>query len=150
MGTSNSLVRAASVVGLLVHLDRHGAARGHITLGGDGGGSGIASHVLGGDILNRRVAQRNTRARGVIVRSVNLFVMLVKVPQFTKFEMIIPGQGNRTQSCWKVAWATTFFAARAVASAAEKAYFILTVFVVLGSWKAESRPETSDVVCSKE
>ena len=86
MGASDSLVRAAAVVGLLVHLNSHSAAGGHITLGGDGGGSGVASHVRGGDILNGRVAQRNTSAGGVVVRSVNLFVMLVEVPRLQILE----------------------------------------------------------------
>lgn len=79
MGASNSLVRAAAVVGLLVHLDGHSAASGHVALGGDGGGSGVASQVLGGDILNGRVAQGDTRTRGVEVRSVNLCALLVTV-----------------------------------------------------------------------
>lgn len=129
MGTSNSLVGAAAVVGLLVHLDGHGAARGDVALGLGRGGSSVASHVLGGHILNGRVAQRDTRTGGIEVRSVNLYARLARVP-------LVRILNNRTQSCWKVAWAATLLAARTVASAAEMVYFILTVFL-LGNLRAE-------------
>lgn len=81
VGASNGLVGAAAVVGLLVHLDGDSATCWNIALGRYWGSSSVASHVLGGDILNGRVAQRNTGTRGIEVRSVNLYALLVNVPR---------------------------------------------------------------------
>lgn len=86
VGTSNGLVGAAAVVGLLVHLDGHSAARGDITLGGDWGGSRVASHVLGGDVLDGGVAQGNTSTGRVVVRPIDLCATLVEAPRLLVLE----------------------------------------------------------------